>query len=213
MIRFIINLFKKKTTFIQTDPIVKYLIAGLGNMEAEYDGTRHNIGFAVVDYLAEKFDVTYKSERYGMVASFKHKGRTFILLKPNTYMNLSGQAVRYWTQKEKIKIENTLAVLDDLNLNFGQVRIKSKGGAGGHNGLKNIEQLLNTSQYPRLRIGIGNQFLKKQQVDFVLGRWSEEEAALLPEIIKHAAEGVLCFGTIGLERTMNSFNKNIKKTN
>ncbi len=128
-------------------------------------------------------------------------------------MNLSGQAVRYWTQKEKIKLENTLAVLDDLNLNFGQVRMKSKGGAGGHNGLKNIEQLLNTSQYPRLRVGIGNQFLKNQQVDFVLGRWSEEEAALLPEIIKHAAEGVLSFGTIGLGRTMNSFNKNIIKKN
>ncbi|MCH2022094.1 MAG: aminoacyl-tRNA hydrolase [Saprospiraceae bacterium] len=192
---------------------MKYLIVGLGNMDSDYKGTRHNIGFAVVDYLAKKFEVTFTSKRYGMVGSFKYKGRTFILLKPNTYMNLSGQAVRYWVQKEKIKLANTLAILDDLNLKFGEVRIKLKGGAGGHNGLKNIEQLLNTSQYPRLRIGIGNKFPKSQQVDFVLGHWNEEEAAFLPNIIKHAAEAVLSFGTIKIGQTMTLFNKNIKESN
>jgi len=209
MFRLLKNLFKKKESSIETDNSVKYLITGLGNVGADYSGTRHNIGFDVVDYLAAKFDVRYKSDRLGFVGSFKHKGRTFILLKPTTYMNLSGQAVRYWMQKEKIKPENLLVVLDDLNINFGKVKMKSKGSAGGHNGLKNIEQLLNTTQYPRLRVGIGDQFSKGRQVNFVLGKWTEKEEELLPKVIKQAAEGVLSFGTIGLGRTMNSFNKNL----
>ncbi|MBL4648377.1 MAG: aminoacyl-tRNA hydrolase [Aureispira sp.] len=188
---------------------MKYLITGLGNIGPDYAGTRHNIGFDVIDYLASKFEVQYKSERYGMVGSFKHKGRIFILLKPNTFMNLSGQAVRYWMQKEKIKINNSLVILDDLNLSFGKVKIKSKGSAGGHNGLKNIEELLNTNQYPRLRVGIGDRFGKGKQIDFVLGRWNNQEAPVLPNIIKHTAEGVLNFGTIGLERTMNVTNKDV----
>ncbi len=210
MFKFIKRLFVNQE--LETSKIensVKYLITGLGNIGPDYDGTRHNIGFDVVDYLADKFDVQYKSERYGMVGSFRHKGRTFILLKPNTYMNLSGQAIRYWLQKEKIKISNLLVILDDLNLSFGKVKVKSKGSAGGHNGLKNIEQLLNTSQYPRLRIGIGDRFGKGKQVDFVLGRWTNQEAADLPAIIKHAGQGVLNFGTIGLERTMNVTNKDL----
>ncbi|WMX14851.1 MULTISPECIES: aminoacyl-tRNA hydrolase [unclassified Aureispira] len=210
MFKFIKRLFVNQE--LETSKIensVKYLITGLGNIGPDYDGTRHNIGFDVVDYLADKFDVQYKSERYGMVGSFRHKGRTFILLKPNTYMNLSGQAIRYWLQKEKIKISNLLVILDDLNLSFGKVKVKSKGSAGGHNGLKNIEQLLSTSQYPRLRIGIGDRFGKGKQVDFVLGRWTNQEAADLPAIIKHAGQGVLNFGTIGLERTMNVTNKDL----
>lgn len=210
MFKFITRLFgKKELETLKIDNSVKYLITGLGNIGPDYDGTRHNIGFDVVDYLAGKFEVQYKSERYGMIGSFKHKGRTFILLKPNTYMNLSGQAVRYWMQKEKIKMNNSLVILDDLNLSFGKVKIKSKGSAGGHNGLKNIEQLLNTNQYPRLRIGIGDRFGKGKQIDFVLGRWNNQEAPELPNIIKHAAQGVLNFGTIGLDRTMNITNKDV----
>lgn len=210
MFKFITRLFaKKELETSKIDNSVKYLITGLGNMGFDYEGTRHNIGFDVVDYLAAKFEVQYKSERYGMLGSFKHKGRTFILLKPNTYMNLSGQAIRYWMQKEKIKTDKLLVILDDLNLSFGKVKIKSKGSAGGHNGLKNIEQLLNTNQYPRLRIGIGDRFGKGKQVDFVLGRWTNKEAIDLPDIIKHAAQGVLNFGTIGLDRTMNVTNKDV----
>lgn len=210
MFKFITRLFaKKELEPAKIDNSVKYLITGLGNIGPDYAGTRHNIGFDVVDYLASKFEVQYKSERYGMVGSFKHKGRIFILLKPNTFMNLSGQAVRYWMQKEKIKINNSLIILDDLNLSFGKVKIKSKGSAGGHNGLKNIEELLNTNQYPRLRVGIGDRFGKGKQIDFVLGRWNNQEAPELPNIIKHTAEGVLNFGTIGLERTMNVTNKDV----
>lgn len=210
MFKFIRGLFRKKSPEVsKTDNSVKYLIAGLGNMGPDYDGTRHNIGFDVVDYLAGKFDVQYKSERYGFVGSFRNKGRTYILLKPTTYMNLSGQAIRYWLQKEKIKLTNLMVILDDLNINFGQVKMKTKGSAGGHNGLKNIEQLLNTTQYPRLRIGIGDRFSKGRQVDFVLGRWTAEEEENLPKVIKHAAEGVLNFGSIGIERTMNMTNKNL----
>jgi len=210
MFKFITRMFaQKELETSKIDNSVKYLITGLGNIGPDYDGTRHNIGFDVVDYLAGKFEVQYKSERYGMLGSFKHKGRTFILLKPNTYMNLSGQAVRYWLQKEKIKINNLLIILDDLNLSFGKIKIKSKGSAGGHNGLKNIEQLLNTNQYPRLRIGIGDRFGKGKQVDFVLGRWTNQEAINLPDIIKHAGQGVLDFVTIGLERSMNATNKDV----
>lgn len=193
------------------DQNLKFLITGLGNIGTEYSGTRHNIGFDVVDFLALKFDVSFKSVRYGFLGAFKHKGRFFYLLKPNTYMNLSGQAVRYWLQKEKINTKNLLVVSDDLNINFGQVKIKAKGSAGGHNGLKNIEQLLGSSAYPRLRVGIGDRFSKGRQVDFVLGKWSDEEGIILQEIISHAADAVLSFGSIGLERTMNSFNKDLFK--
>ncbi|MGH1336261.1 MAG: aminoacyl-tRNA hydrolase [Aureispira sp.] len=193
----------------KNDNTVKYLITGLGNPGAEYNGTRHNIGFDVVDYLAAKFEVSYKSDRHGFVGSFKHRGRQFILLKPTTYMNLSGQAVRYWLQKEKIKKENLLVILDDLNLKFGQVRLKGKGSAGGHNGLKNIEQLLQTNEYPRLKIGIGDRFNKGRQVDFVLGKWNMEEEPHLDKIIEHGAQGVLQFGTLGLDRCMNRVNTNV----
>lgn len=189
--------------------IVKYLIVGLGNPGAEYKGTRHNIGFDVIDYLAAKFEISYKSDRHGFVGTFRHRGRQFILLKPTTYMNLSGQAVRYWLQKEKIKKDKLLVILDDLNIKFGQVRLKGKGGAGGHNGLKNIEQLLQTNQYSRLKIGIGDRFNKGKQVDFVLGKWIEEEEEHLPKIIEHAAQGVLQFATLGLERSMNVLNANV----
>lgn len=196
----------------EQDTTVKYLITGLGNIGADYNDTRHNIGFDVVDYLAAKFEVSYKSSRLGFTASFRYKGRLFILLKPTTYMNLSGQAVRYWMQKEKIKQQNLMIVSDDLNLQFGQVKIKPKGSAGGHNGLKNIELLLKTNQYARLRVGIGNNYSKGRQVDFVLGKWASDELLLLEEVIQHAAGAVLSFGSIGIERSMNLCNKDLNQS-
>ncbi|MBK7872560.1 MAG: aminoacyl-tRNA hydrolase [Saprospiraceae bacterium] len=186
---------------------MKYLIVGLGNMGADYDHTRHNVGFEVVDALAKEFDVAFKNEQLGDIAEFKHKGRTFILLKPSTYMNRSGKAVRYWLQKAKVPPENLLVILDDLNLPFGKQRLRGKGNDGGHNGLKDIDLILGNSNYARLRIGIGNEFQKGRQVDYVLGEWSKEEAAQLPEVLKYAADTVKSFGTIGLEMTMNQFNK------
>lgn len=186
---------------------MKYLVAGLGNMGADYEDTRHNIGFLVVDYLAKEFEVEFKNEQFGDIAEFRHKGRTFVLLKPSTYMNLSGKAVRYWLQKKKIEKENLLVILDDFNLQFGKQRLRASGSPGGHNGLKSIDQMLGDSNYGRLRIGIGSDFSKGRQVDHVLGEWSPEEKEKLPEIIKLAAETVKSFATIGPERTMNFFNK------
>ncbi len=200
----IIQLFSSRSK--ESDPL-KYLIVGLGNMGVNYDDTRHNAGFEVVDKLAEEFEVKFKDSRLGFVADFKHKGRTFILLKPTTYMNRSGKAVLYWLQKQNIKPENLLIVVDDLNLNFGIVRLRGKGGDGGHNGLKDINQVLGTSKYARLRFGIGSDFSKGRQVDFVLGKWTDEEAGQLPKIVKHAADAVKSFGAIGLTHTMNAYNK------
>ncbi len=185
---------------------MKYLIVGLGNMGAEYDGTRHNIGFDVVDALAKKFEVKFEHERLGDVGEFRHKSRTFVLLKPSTFMNLSGKAVKYWLQKKKIQPDNLLIILDDLNLDFGRQRIRGKGGDGGHNGLKNINAVLGTTKYARLRFGIGNDYSKGRQVDFVLGKWKDEEQEQLQIQIKKAADAVLSFSTIGLARTMNQFN-------
>ena len=192
------------TETVEPDPM-KFLIAGLGNMGRQYDHTRHNVGFEVVDELAKEFEVSFKNDNLGDIASFKHKGRTFILLKPSTYMNKSGKAVRYWMQKKKIQPENLLVVMDDLNLAFGKVKLKAKGSAGGHNGLKDINQLIG-SDYPRLRIGIGDDFRKDQQVDFVLGKWDKEEREELPAILTKAKEVVKAFGSIGLAETMNQFN-------
>jgi len=198
------NLFAAKKT--EPDPM-KYLIVGLGNMGAEYDHTRHNVGFEVVDALAKEFEVEFKDDNLGDLAEFRHKGRTFVLLKPSTFMNRSGKAVRYWLQKAKIRQENLLVIVDEVNLDFGAVRLRGKGSAGGHNGLKDIEEKLGNSKYARLRIGIGSDFPKGRQVDYVLGEWSEEQATQLPEIIQHAIEAIKAFATIGLQRTMNEFNK------
>ena len=185
---------------------MKYLIVGLGNIGAEYAATRHNIGFKVLDALAEASNTVFSSQRYGSVAELKHKGRTFILLKPSTYMNLSGKAVSYWMQAEKIPLENVFVIVDDIALPFGTIRIRAKGSDGGHNGLKNIAELLGTNAYARLRFGIGGDFPKGMQIDYVLGEGTKEEAAALPERTKVAAEAIKAFGTIGLERTMNQFN-------
>jgi len=190
----------------EPDPM-KYLIVGLGNAGAEYDDTRHNIGFEVVDHLANQFEVEFKDDRLGYTASFKYKGRTFNLLKPTTYMNKSGKAVAYWMKQHNLKPENLLIVLDDLNIDFGKVRLKGKGKDGGHNGLKDINAMLGSQNYSRLRVGIGSNFPRGKQVDYVLGKWSKKEGIELPDIIKHCAEGVLSYGTIGLAHSMNKVNR------
>ncbi|MEZ4798843.1 MAG: aminoacyl-tRNA hydrolase [Flavobacteriales bacterium] len=185
---------------------MKFLIVGLGNIGSEYENTRHNIGFKVVDFLAEEAKVSFKTDRYAAVAEARFKGKTFILVKPSTYMNLSGNAVRYWMQEEKIPLENVMIVTDDLALPFGKLRLRGQGSDGGHNGLKHIQQILNTASYARLRFGVGAEFSKGQQVDYVLGEWSEEEKKTLQEKIENAAKAIQSFGFIGLARTMNQFN-------
>lgn len=185
---------------------MKYLIAGLGNIGSEYFGTRHNIGFRVVNAVAEDAGVSFTEERYGAVARMRVKNCDLILLKPNTYMNLSGNAVRYWLQKENIPVENLLVVVDDLALPFGTLRLKPKGSDAGHNGLKNIQQMLSTQVYARLRMGIGNDFQRGKQIDFVLGKFTQEETDKMPEIIKRATEIVKSFCLAGIQITMNQFN-------
>lgn len=184
----------------------KFLIIGLGNIGVEYVNTRHNVGFKILDYLASAESVPFESVKLGSVAQYKFKGRTFFLLKPNTYMNLSGKAVQYWMEKEKIPLENVLVITDDLNLEFGTIRIRMKGSDGGHNGLKNINAVLNTQNYARFRFGISDQFKKGQQVHYVLGEWDDAEKKALPERLALAAEIIRSFGTAGIENTMSNFN-------
>ncbi len=188
------------------DSEMKYLVVGLGNMHPDYDGTRHNIGFEVVDMMAQDKEVQFKNDTLGDLAMIKHKGRQIYLLKPSTYMNLSGKAVRYWMQKLKVPLKNVLIIVDDINIDFGTLRMRGKGAHGGHNGLKNIESLLSTSAYPRLRVGIGNDFSKGRQVDYVLGQWSSEELDSLGAILQKCSDATLSFCSIGLSHTMNKFN-------
>lgn len=205
MINWIQSLFQTQKTVIAPD-MKKFLIVGLGNIGAEYSNTRHNIGFKIVDHLAKKESITFQTAKLGDITEFKTKGRTLLLLKPNTYMNLSGKAVKYWMEKENIEKENILIITDDLNLSFGTIRIKSKGSDGGHNGLKSIQALLNTAEYPRFRFGISDEFKKGKQVDYVLGEWNEEEKAKLTERLDIAAEIIYSFALAGLNNTMNEFN-------
>ncbi len=184
----------------------KFLIVGLGNIGAEYVNTRHNIGFKILDFFANKEGVIFETVKLGALAEFKFKGRTFLLLKPNTYMNLSGKAIQFWLNKESIQIENLLVITDDLNLSFGTIRIKPKGSDGGHNGLKNTNLILNTQNYARFRFGISDEFKKGQQVNYVLGEWDEHEKEKLSERLALASEVILSFGTAGLENTMTLFN-------
>lgn len=186
---------------------MKYLIVGLGNIGTEYANTRHNIGFDVLDALAGASNTVFKTERYGDIANVKFKGRNLVLLKPSTYMNLSGKAVRYWMEKEKIGLENVLVITDDLALPLGTLRLRGKGSDGGHNGLKNIQEILGTNKYSRLRFGIGSDFSRGQQVDFVLGKWSEEEVTQLKSLIDKSIDCIHSFATIGLDRTMSNFNR------
>ena len=185
----------------------KFLIVGLGNMGPDYEGTRHNAGFRIVDALAAEKEAVWEDKRYGFVTRISVKGRQLILLKPTTFMNLSGNAVRYWMQKENIPLEHLLVCVDDIGLPFGQLRMKPSGSDGGHNGLKHIAQTLGTQQYARLRFGIGNDYYPGQQVDYVLGRFPEEQEAQIPEIAKQATAAIKTFCLAGIQMAMNQSNR------
>ncbi len=200
------HIWKRFSSKEEQELDMKYLLVGLGNMGPEYDHTRHNIGFEVVDALAERLRASFKHEQLGDLAEAKYKGRSLMLLKPSTYMNLSGKAVRYWMNKKKIPRERLLIVLDDLNLSFGQIRLRSKGGDGGHNGLKSVAQFLGDNRYARLRVGIGRPAHAGEQVRYVLGRWTPEQEALLPKIVERATEACLLFTSVGLQHAMTNIN-------
>ena len=200
-----LNIFKKNTPE-ENIPMKKFLIVGLGNIGSEYANTRHNIGFKILDYIANQEGISFQTVKLGEVAELKIKGRTLLLLKPNTYMNLSGKAVKYWLEKENIEKENMLVITDDLNLSFGTIRIKTKGSDGGHNGLKNIQLLLNSTEYPRFRFGISDAFKKGQQVNYVLGEWDTEEKEKLKERLEISSKIIKSFALAGLNNTMNEFN-------
>ena len=185
---------------------MKYLIVGLGNIGNEYQDTRHNIGFTILDAFAKASNVFFVENRYGSTCEVKLKGRTLVLLKPSTFMNLSGNALRYWMNKEKIEIENVLVVVDDIALAFGTLRLKPKGSDAGHNGLKNIQEILGHSNYARLRFGIGDDFSKGRQVEYVLGKWTTDQSNAIPERAEHCIEIIKSFCLAGLELTMTQFN-------
>ena len=200
--------FGKRTEQQATDSMIKYLVVGLGNIGPEYRKTRHNMGFMVVDRFAEKNNApTWEDRRYGFVNRVNIKGRQIVLLKPSTFMNLSGNAVRYWMKEENIPLENLLIVVDDLALPVGELRLKPKGSDAGHNGLRHIADILGTQAYARLRFGIGNEFPRGGQVDFVLGEFDEEDLKVLPERIDIACEMIKSFCLAGISITMNQFNK------
>jgi len=184
----------------------KYLIIGLGNIGPEYAQTRHNIGFKVLDKFAQQEDLNFETAKLGDVTTFKIKGRSVLLLKPSTYMNLSGKALHYWMEKENIPLENVLVITDDINLDFGVIRVKTKGSNGGHNGLKDIQNTLNSSNYNRFRFGVGADFGKGRQVDYVLGKWNDDERAAMPERLERSAELIKSFVLAGITITMNQYN-------
>ena len=196
----------KTTTTEDNETMKKYLIVGLGNIGETYENTRHNIGFKILDHFASKEDIIFKTDRLAEVAEYKLKGRLFIFIKPSTYMNLSGKAVYYWLNKEKIPLENLLVITDDLNLSFGSIRIKTKGSDGGHNGLKDIQDKLETTNYNRFRFGISDSFSTGRQVDYVLGEWTDEEQDKLQERLSKSIEIIKSFVLSGINNTMNTFN-------
>ena len=183
-----------------------FLVAGLGNIGAEYANTRHNMGFMVLDAWVQASNAVFETSRYASKAEISFKGRKFILIKPSTYMNLSGKAVRYWMNETKVPLENLIVISDDLNLPFGTLRLRKGGSAGGHNGLTNITEMLGTQDYARIRVGIGNDFSRGGQIDFVLGELSSDEAAQMPQICERVIEGIKAFATIGPDRAMNVVN-------
>lgn len=203
----IFSFFKRKNRIEEAaDLPMKYLIVGLGNIGDEYDGTRHNIGFRVVDALAKAQGADFQDKRYGFVAKTRVKNAELVLLKPSTYMNLSGNAVRYWMQQEKVELQNVLVVVDDLSLPVGTIRMRQNGSAAGHNGLKNIAQMLSTENYPRLKFGIGNDFPRGAQVDFVLGKFSPEDNKVVDEKALVAVDAINAFCLSGIQFAMNHYN-------
>ncbi len=191
---------------------MKYLIVGLGNIGDGYKNTRHNIGFKVLDAMAKASNTSFTDKRYGAVSEVKYKGRLFILLKPSTFMNLSGNAVNYWLKKENIPLENFLVIVDDIAIPLGTIRLRPKGGPGGHNGLSHINTILASGDYARIRFGIGNAFRKGAQIDYVLGEWSDEEEKIIKARIPIVIDMIRSFGTTGLELTMTTFNKSGRMT-
>ena len=185
---------------------MEYLVVGLGNIGEEYSSTRHNMGFMVLDAWAQASNVLFKTDRYGSVAEVSYKGRWFVLLKPSTYMNLSGNAVRYWMQKLHLPLENLIVISDDLALPFGTVRMRPSGSSGGHNGLEDITQKLESDQWTRIRIGIGNEFSRGHQIDYVLGDLSADEKAQIPQLAGKIIQGIKDISTIGVQRAMNTLN-------
>ncbi|WP_166962562.1 aminoacyl-tRNA hydrolase [Yeosuana marina] len=206
MYSFFRTVFKRKQYVEEQDSMKKYLIVGLGNIGEKYANTRHNIGFKILDRFADQEALTFETQKLGDVALYKLKGRTFIFLKPNTFMNLSGKAVLYWLTKEKIPLENLLIITDDLNLSFGTIRLKTKGSDGGHNGLKDIQEKLNTTIYNRFRFGISDAFSKGKQIDYVLSEWTEDEQKNLKERLDKSVELIKSFVLAGVNTTMNTFN-------
>lgn len=206
MCRFFWKFFWKKKHIEAQNTMKKYLIVGLGNIGEDYKETRHNIGFKILDHFAQQEDLIFEAKKLGDVATYKLKGRTFILLKPSTYMNLSGKAVLYWLTKENIPLENLLVITDDLNLPFGSIRLKNKGSDGGHNGLKDIQDKLSTIAYNRFRFGISDAFTKGRQVDYVLGEWTDEENEILKERLDKSVALIKSFVLSGINNTMNTFN-------
>jgi PTH1 family peptidyl-tRNA hydrolase len=204
MIEFLKKVFTKNNK--KTDYKMKYLIVGLGNPGGEYEHTRHNIGWDIIDELAEGSITEFESKRYGCVNNLRYRGRTLILLKPTTFMNLSGNAVRYWLKKERIPLDNLIVILDDVDLEFGRIRMKKKGSGGSHNGLNNIIESLNTEKFNRIRFGIGNDFSRGQKVDFVLSKFTDEEMEILKTRKKVAADAVKSFVIEGMDIAMNKFN-------
>ncbi len=185
---------------------MKYLIAGLGNIGEKYENTRHNIGFKVADYMAEKFGVDFLQDRLAYKTEFNYAGKKFILIKPTTFMNLSGKAIKYWLNAQKIPLDHLLVIVDDIAFPFGTIKLKPKGSSGGHNGLEDIEKSLGTNKYARIRFGIGDDFPYGHQIEYVLGEWTLAEKKLLPELIEKAANMAIDFGKIGLQNTMNKYN-------
>lgn len=207
MFNFLKSLFNQNDTFLlETDTMKKFLLVGLGNIGSEYVETRHNIGFKVLDALAKSEDFTFETVKLGDVGLLKVKGKSVLCLKPSTYMNLSGKALKYWMDKEKIPLENVLVITDDINLPFGSIRVKTKGSDGGHNGLKNIQNTLQSATYNRFRFGVGADFGKGRQVDYVLGEWNTEEKEQLPERLEKASALIKSFVLSGVKNTMNQFN-------
>ena len=207
MWRFFKKLFNRDNKLSEEELMKKFLIVGLGNIGEEYKNTRHNIGFKILDhFVSNQENVAFETVKLGDKAIFKIKGRTLVLLKPSTFMNLSGKSIKYWLEKEKIPLENLLVITDDLNLPFGTIRLKKKGSDGGHNGMKDTQDKLNTNKYNRFRFGISNDFSKGRQSDYVLGKWTDEETKKLQERLDKSDEIIKSFVLSGMSNTMNSFN-------